>query len=496
MPALARMSAIVKRFANVTACDRVSLEIAKGEVHALLGENGAGKTTLMNILYGLVRPDAGTIEFGGEEISPRTPADALAAGIGMVHQHPLVVGPMTVAENLFLGGLGDGSPDGARAAVADAARTIPLDVDFAARIDSLPMSQRQRLEIVRCLARGVRLLILDEPTAVLTPEEVAQMFGEVERLRAEGHSVIFISHKLSEVMRIADRITVLRGGRNIGTYETSEMDAAKLASAMVGDARQPPLRRDRAAVGAPRLELDLCSVEDDFGRRELDACNLRVHAGQIVAIAGVEGNGQRPLAEVLFGLRAPSGGSVRFDGQPLPPVGEWSHRGVPIARIPEDRRHYGLVLDAPLWENLMLGPQPPRFGRVMRRRTVLSWARETLTEYRVSPPDPGMPAANLSGGNQQKVVIARELGGNPEAVIAVNPTRGLDIRAQHEVQQRLLDARERQAAVLVVSTDLDEVFELADCIAVLYEGRMLGPFGVDEVTRDRVGLMMGGAGER
>jgi simple sugar transport system ATP-binding protein len=271
------------------------------------------------------------------------------------------------------------------------------------------------------------------------------------------------------------------------------MDAGKLASAMVGEAREEPLRKERTAPGKPRLELDLCSVSDTFGRRELDACNLRVHAGEIVAIAGVEGNGQRPLAEVLFGLRAPNDGTVRFDGQPLPPIGDWSRRRVPIGRIPEDRRHHGLVLDAPLWENLLLGPQPPRFGRVLRRRAVMSWAREMLEEYRVSPPDPGMPAANLSGGNQQKVVIARELAGDPQAVIAVNPTRGLDIRAQQEVQQRLLDARGRHAAVLVVSTDLDEVFELADCIAVLYEGRLLGPFPRDEVSRDRVGLLMGGA---
>ncbi|KAA0274404.1 MAG: ABC transporter ATP-binding protein [Acidobacteria bacterium] len=486
------MSGIVKEFANVTACDDVSLEVAGGEVHALLGENGAGKTTLMNILYGLVRPDRGVIEFEGRRIDPRTPGDALTAGIGMVHQHPLVVGPMSVAENLFLGGLGDGTQDGARAAIAPITKTIPLDVDLAARVDSLPMSQRQRIEIVRCLARDVRLLILDEPTAVLTPEEVEQLFIEIERLRGSGRSVIFISHKLSEVMRIADRVTVLRGGRNVGTHEAGAMTAAKLAAAMVGAATGDVTRSDGSKPGRVRLEVDACTITGRFGPPELERCTLGVRSGEIIGIAGVEGNGQRPLAELLFGLRRATSGTVRFDGRALPPVGRWQASKVPIARIPEDRRHHGLLLGAPLWQNLMLGPQPPRFGPVLARRAVLDWARTTLEEYGVRPADPTTLAANLSGGNQQKVVIARELGGAPEAVVAVNPTRGLDIRAQQEVQERLLQARGRGAAVLLISTDLDEIFALSDSIAVLYGGRITGPFAAAEIDRDRAGMLMGG----
>lgn len=496
MPAPTRMSGIVKEFANVTACDDVSLEVAGGEVHALLGENGAGKTTLMNILYGLVRADRGVIEFEGRKIDPRTPGDALTAGIGMVHQHPLVVGPMSVAENLFLGGLGDGTPEGARPAIAPITKTIPLDLDLAARVDSLAMSQRQRIEIVRCLARDVRLLILDEPTAVLTPDEVEQMFDEVERLRGSGRSVIFISHKLSEVMRIADRVTVLRGGRNVGTFAVSEMTPAKLAAAMVGTATGEVNRSNGSKPGRTRLEIDACTIDDPFGRRELADCTLGVRAGEIIGVAGVEGNGQRPLAELLFGLRRATRGAVRFDGRALPPIGRWQADEVPIARIPEDRRHHGLLLGAPLWQNLMLGPQPPRFGPLLGRRAVEDWARGTLEEYGVRPADPATLAGNLSGGNQQKVVIARELAGTPEAVVAVNPTRGLDVRAQHEVQERLLQARERGAAVVVISTDLDEIFALSDSIAVMYEGCIAGPYGMDEMDRDRAGLLMGGVDGR
>lgn len=450
----------------------------------------------MNILYGLVHADSGVIELEGRKIQPRTPSDALNAGIGMVHQHPLVVGPMTVAENLFLGGLGDGTPEGARNAIAPVTATIPLEVDLSARVDSLPMSQRQRVEIVRCLARDVRLLILDEPTAVLTPDEVENMFAEVERLRSSGHSVIFISHKLSEVMRIADRVTVLRDGHNVGTFDVAEMTPAKLATAMVGAESRELNRSNGSRPGRVRLEVDACTETDPFGRPELEACTLGVRAGEILGIAGVEGNGQRPLAELLFGLRTPQSGSVRFDDRILPPIGSWRTNRIPIGRIPEDRRHHGLLLRAPLWQNLLLGPQPPRFGWALRRRAIAQWAQSTLEEYDIRPADPAALAGQLSGGNQQKVVIARELVGAPEAVVTVNPTRGLDVRAQQEVQQRLLQARERGAAVLLMSTDLDEIFALSDTIAVMYEGRVAGPFDASDVDRDRAGLLMGGVDER
>jgi ABC-type uncharacterized transport system ATPase subunit len=495
LPALVEMDGIVKRFGVLTANDHVSLAVERGEVHALLGENGAGKTTLMNVLYGLTRHDEGTIRFNGTEIAPRTPADAIDAGIGMVHQHPLVVGPMTVAENLFLGGLGDGTKEAAAKAIAPVTETIPLEVDFGARVDSLPMSQRQRLEIVRCLARGVELLILDEPTAVLTPEEVGELFTAIRQLRADGKSVILITHKLSEVKEISDRTTVLRRGANVGTFVTAEKSTAELAAAMVGgDSGASPQITPRQ-TGRARLELNSCTVEDKFGHPELLECSLAVHEGEIVGIAGVEGNGQKPLADVLFGVREPSSGTATLDGKPVPAIGNWRDEGVVIGRIPEDRRHDGLVLEAPLWQNLLLGPQPHRFGQLLPKRRILAWAEETLTEYGVTPPNPNANAAALSGGNQQKVIIARELCAGPEAVVAVNPTRGLDLRSQLDVQRRLVGLRDNGVAVLVISTDLDEIFALIDRVAVLYRGRLLGPFRRDEIDRDRIGLLMGGIEE-
>jgi len=495
VPVLARMSGIVKRFDDVVANDGVTVEFSAGEIHVLLGENGAGKTTLMNVLYGLSRPDEGNIELGGRPAEIHGPLHAMRLGVGMVHQHPLLVGRLTVAENLRLGGVGDGTADGLRAAVAEVTRVIPLDIDPARRVEDLPLSQRQRLELVRCLARGVRLLILDEPTAVLTPAEVERLFTELRSLTTQGRGVVLITHKLSEVAEVAQRVTVLRGGRSLGTTLAGERSLAELSDLMVG--RQVPAvsHRGAGAVGtAPRLRLRGARVGDENGRCELDDVTLEVHPGEIVCVVGVEGNGQRALADVCFGRRPVAAGSVELDGAILPPVGEWRRRGVRLGRVPEDRRHEGLVLDAPLWRNLLLGPMAPPSRFLLHRRRALRRARRLLTEYEVRPADPHALAAALSGGNQQKVVLARELSGEPGAVVAVNPTRGLDVGAQHDVHLRLARLRDDGVALLVISTDLDETLALADRIAVLYRGRLAGPYPADEAGRDLLGRLMAGLG--
>jgi general nucleoside transport system ATP-binding protein len=492
MPALARLTGIVKRYDDVVANDGVAFEVHAGEVHALLGENGAGKTTLMNILYGLTRPDAGVIEVDGRAVSPRRPADAIALGVGMVHQHPLLVGRLSVAENMRLGGVGDGTPEGTRVALAPITRALPVDVDPRQRVEELPLSLRQRLEIIRCLARGVRLLILDEPTAVLTPAEVQQLFAELRRLVAGDRGVVFITHKLAEVTAIADRVTVLRAGRNVATVAAGEVDIAELARLMVGRPLPGLPAFGSHGRGRPRLELDGCTVSDRFGHRQLDGVSLAVHDGEIVCLAGVEGNGQRPLAELLFGLRRPTAGAVRLHGRPLPLVGEWPRAGIRVARIPEDRRHHGLVLDAPLWRNLLSGPMAPPQPLLLRRRGLLAWAREVLADYGVTPNNPHTVTATLSGGNQQKLVLARELAGRPEVLVAVNPTRGLDVSAQLDIYRRLQQLARGGMAVLLISTDLDEVERLADRVGVLDRGRLHGPFPRDQTSRDRLGRLMAG----
>jgi general nucleoside transport system ATP-binding protein len=493
VPTLVRMHEVVKRFDDVVACDGVTLELGTGEIHALLGENGAGKTTLMNVLYGLTRADGGTIEIDGRPVELSGPADAIELGVGMVHQHPLLVGPLTLAENMRLGGVGDGTPAGMAAAIAPVTRLIPFDVDGAVRVDELPLSVRQRLEIVRCLARGVRILVLDEPTAVLTPEEVGQLFGQLRELAAAGCGVVLITHKLSEVGELAQRVTVLRGGRKIGTYDSASTPARELANLMVGrELSEERVERPAVAPGASRLTLRGACCEDPHGARELHDVDLDVRGGEIVCLAGVEGNGQRPLAELCFGLRAPAAGEALLEGAPIPSHREWERRGVRIGRVPEERRQHGLIASAPLWRNLLIGPMAARTGRFVRKRQTVAWARGVLEEYGVNPPDPAALASSLSGGNQQKVVLARELDNDPRAVVAVNPTRGLDIGAQREVYARLDRMREEGVAVLVISTDLDEVMRLADRVGVLYGGRLAGPFARDEVDRERLALLMAG----
>ncbi len=493
MRPLARLQGIVKRYGDVIANDHVSLEIEAGEVHALLGENGAGKTTLMNVFYGLARADAGWLEFEGRETAPRSPRDAISLGIGMVHQHPLVVGSLTVAENLLLGGVGDGTASGVRAAAKATASAMAFDVDPTARMDSLPVSQRQRVEIFRCLARGVKLLILDEPTAVLTPAEVSELFGRLRKFADEGRAVVLITHRLSEVVEIADRVTVLRRGRKVGTWPRGAVSSDELATAMVG--RMPePVARPRVSKGieTPRLSARNCSGADLHGQVGLESCELDVSGGEILGVAGVEGNGQTVLAELLFGLRMPATGTIEVEGRPMPLVSSWLSAGIRVGRIPADRSAHGLVPDAPLWENLLTGPYAPGWLSTLRRKAAVSRAREVLESFDVRPPDPYALGRELSGGNQQKVVLARELSVSPRTVVAVNPTRGLDLGAQSDIQRRLSDLRSEGVAIVLISTDLDEIMALSDRIGVLYKGTVRGPYARTKVTREDIGRLMAG----
>lgn len=489
---MVQMRGIVKKFDDLVANNQIDLQVETGEIHALLGENGAGKTTLMNVLYGLLQADEGTIEIEGRLVKFAGPGDAISAGIGMVHQHPLLVERLTVVENLFLGGVGNGTVKGLRQAIEAIEKRYPLNVDPEAVVEDLPMSQRQRVEIIRCLARGIKVLVLDEPTAVLTVDEVDDLFDEMRLIVEAGNSVIFISHKLSEVGHICDRVTVLRGGSKVGTYLTADTDATALAHAMVGEKVVAAHREGIKQVGAPRLSLRACSVHSKGERPLLDKVDLDIREGEIVGVAGVEGNGQKPMAALAQGMYAPTSGEILLDGDPLPPLSEWRDRSVGIGRIPEDRRREGLTMDATLWENLLTGPQAPEVGRIFSKRKMVEHARGALEEFGVSPPDPFVTAEQLSGGNQQKVVLARELWSNPGVVVAVNPTRGLDLRAQHEIHKRFLNLREQGVAVLMISTDLDEITAISDRIAVLYEGNLKGPFLADLIDRNQIGLLMAG----
>ena len=494
------MRHISKRFGAVLANDAVDMRIEAGEIHALLGENGAGKTTLMHILAGLIPPDAGTILMHGQPLQLRSPRQAMAHGIGMVHQHFMLVPHLTVTENIVLGqevrrwGLW---LDRRRAAqqVQALCTQYHLEVDPDARIQDLSVGVRQRVEILKALYRQARLLILDEPTAVLTPAESEHVFETLTTLAQHGTAIIFITHKLPEVYRIAQRITVLRHGRVVATTTPTDATAAQLAALMVGDTVSPaPL-----AGAAPATDVALCvrDVQAMDARQVLtvQGVSLTVRAGEIVGLAGVQGNGQNTLVEVLTGLRPPLAGSVTLHGCDITYATPRQRWQLGMGHIPEDRHTYGLVAQASVADNLVLttyGQRPFARGGVRNHSATTAHARHLMQAFNIRAAHPGVPAGSLSGGNQQKVVLARELSRPLRLLIAVQPTHGLDIAATALIHQHILAQRQHSCAVLLVSADLEEILALADRIAVLYQGRIVATVAAQKAQRDTLGQWMAG----
>jgi len=503
-----RLRGITKRFGSLVANDAISLDLGRGEVLALLGENGAGKSTLVSILFGHYVADEGTIEVFGQPLPPGQPKAALAAGIGMVHQHFTLADNLSVLDNVMLGTEPLWWPMSRRAAARDklvqTGQRFGLGVDPDARIADLSVGERQRVEILKALVRGARILILDEPTAVLTPSEVESLFGTLRQLIEQGLSVIFISHKLDEVLRVSQRIAILRGGKLIAVLPAAGADKALLAETMVGRQVPMPTRRPRAP-GATVCRLQDASVMSADRRKLLDGVNLALRAGEIVAIAGVAGNGQQALAELLFGLQALSAGRLELHGGAMPArAADWVRAGV--ARIPEDRHAVGVVGDLPVWENAVLERvSTPAFARagIVKRAAAQAHARQLIERFDVRGTDSAgldTPTRALSGGNMQKLILGRALVGDPGSdrpptlIVADQPTWGLDIGAVAYVHQQLLDAVARGAAMLLISEDLDEIFALADRVAVLHHGRLSAARPAADWTLADIGLAMAGSG--
>jgi simple sugar transport system ATP-binding protein len=498
-PPVLELRGMTKRFPGVLANDHVDFELRRGEVHALLGENGAGKSTLMNIVYGLYSPDEGEIRINGKPVSIDSPSTAIAMGIGMVHQHFMLIPVMTVAENIVLakeprraGFLLDlGAAD---RAVDEVSRAFKFNIDPDALIQDITVGQEQRVEILKALYRGAELLILDEPTAVLTPQEARDLFEILRTLVREGMSVIFITHKLNEVLAIADRITVLRRGKTIDTIPREGATEQGLAEMMVG--REVLLRVEKKPPDPQEtlLKVEELEVSDERGLPAVRGVSFEVRAGEIVAIAGVDGNGQSELIEALTGLRKPSAGRVTIAGEDVTSADARRHLDSGLGHIPEDRLRRGLVLDFTLAENLALHdyrkPPKSRFGWLQLKRIVL-WARKLLSEFDVRGGTAESRASSLSGGNQQKVVVAREVERDPRVLIAGQPTRGLDVGAIEFVHRRLVTERDEGRAILLVSLELEEVLSLADRILVFYEGKIVGEFD-PSATPEELGIAMTG----
>jgi len=494
---------ITKQFPGVLANDHIDFELRRGEVHALLGENGAGKSTLMNILYGLYQPDEGEILIKGERVRLHSPKDAINRGIGMVHQHFMLIPVMTVAENIVLaneptraGVLLD--TEAADRRVRELSKSFNFAIDPDARVESITVGQQQRVEILKALYRHADILILDEPTAVLTPQEAGELFEILGTLTREGMSVIFITHKLNEVLEIADRITVVRRGKGIDTVDRQGATEEGLARMMVG--REVLLRVDKPASdpGDPLLTVDDLHVFDDRGLEAVRGVSFEVRGGEIVGIAGVDGNGQTELIDAITGLRKTAFGRVSIAGRDVTGAAPGTVLDRGLGHIPEDRQRRGLVLEFSLAENVALHdydrPPDSRWGWLFPRQLIRR-ARELLTQFDVRGGGPQTRASSLSGGNQQKVVLAREIGREPSVLIAAQPTRGLDVGAIEFVHRRLVEARDNGKAVLLVSLELDEIISLSDRTLVFYEGEIVAEHGPD-VSEDQLGIEMTGAGRR
>jgi simple sugar transport system ATP-binding protein len=492
------MRGIVKRFPGVVANDGISFAVRKGEIHALLGENGAGKSTLMNILYGIHKPDEGEILVNGQVTHFHGPRDAVNAGLGMVHQHFMLIPRFTVAENVILGSEGPGlilDRDEAERRVGELASEYGLRLDPRRRVEDLPVGMQQRVEIVRALYQGSQTLILDEPTALLTPQEVDELYIILERLRAGGGTIIFITHKLREVAAISDRVTVIRRGKAVETLTTANTSASQLAELMVGRKVSLQVERPASTPGEPLLGVRDLSVKGRGGTIAVNDLSLTVRASEIVGICGVEGNGQTELVEAIAGLRKAESGRIEIAGQDVTGQGPTELRAAGLSYIPEDRHNRGLVLDFNLTENVLLGNvdvEPFSTGGRIDYEASEKVTERCMEQYDVRAPGADTAARNLSGGNQQKLIIAREMFRNPNVILAVQPTRGLDVGAIEFVHRQLVALRDAGKGILLVSFELDEILDLSDRILVLYGGQIVGEFASGTVERATLGLLMGG----
>ena len=494
------MRGITKTFPGVIANDDIDFSAEKGEIHGLLGENGAGKTVLMSVLYGLYRPDEGSILVEGREIEIDGPAIAMGLGIGMVHQHFMLVPSLTVAENIVLG------REPSRNALLDAEKMLEevtdccneyrLDVDIDAPVYTLSVGVQQRVEILKALYRGADILVLDEPTAVLTPQEVEELFRAVRGLKEQGKTVIFISHKLREVLSICDRITVLKQGRVVGTVDASETDMGQLAEMMVGRRVVYSFEKGEAEAGDAILTVEGLVAIDDRGLPALRGVELEIRASEVLGIAGVEGNGQTELVETLMGLRDATAGKILLNGSDITSASSNERIRAGISHIPEDRHKRGLVPDFTVMENLILGshkePVFIKWGMTLDLDQAKDHAKGLVEDYSIRTPGVETPASHLSGGTQQRVIVAREFSREPRLIVAAQPTRGLDVGATEYVRMKLLEMRDRGCAVLLVSADLDEIWALSDRIAVIYEGRIVAVKTPGETDETELGLLMAG----
>ena len=496
-----QLRGITKTFPGVRANYDIDITVRRGTVHAIVGENGAGKSTLMKTLYGMQRPDSGTIEIDGKAVTLRSPSDAIALGVGMVHQHFQLADNFTVLENVILGDeptssgvlkLGE-----ARERIDKIGQDYRLTVDPDALVEDIGVGDRQRVEIIKVLYRGCRTLILDEPTAVLVPQEVEQLFAALAELKSQGLTVIFISHKLDEVLSVADEITVIRAGTTVTTVLPSEVTSRELAELMVGSELPSPETRESTVTDTEVLTVDGLTLVNDTGRVLLDDVALTIHAGEVLGIAGVEGNGQAELVESIMGMHSPQSGTVVLGEEDITRWSTRSRREAGIGYIPEDRSRHGLLLEASLWENRVLGHQterPNSRGGLIDRKGARADTQRIVEEYDVRTPSIDVVASALSGGNQQKLIVGREMSGNPRLLIAAHPTRGVDVGAQAAIWDEIRKARKAGLGVLLISADLDELIGLSDHIKVLLRGRFVADADPLTVTPEQLGSAMTGAG--